>query len=270
MLAGRCELDPAALRAVLGKLTVWEVLAEDADGTYRPGPRFPVPPGDAVLLRHAATIRRWALLLGPRLRDRTALPEGLPARPAPPSRAEPDLLAINARRLTAPMVDVCLRHFPEARRVLDLGGGHGEHAREFARRGLRATMQDLPELIGIAEERGRLKAAGVELFAGDLRTTLPPGPFDLVLCAAVTNMFDAVVNRDLYRRLRMLIAPGGGLALVTYMRGRDEVTASFGLQMLVWTDGGRPYLHASVSRGLEQGSTPVMPRAPICRGPETC
>jgi hypothetical protein len=30
-----------------------------------------------------------------------------------------------------------------------------------------------------------------------------------VLCAAVTNMFDAQVNRDLYRRLRPLIATCG-------------------------------------------------------------
>lgn len=75
-------------------------------------------------------------------------------------------------------------------------------------------------------------------FAGDLFATLPPGPFDLVLCAAVTNMFDGPSNRDLYRRLRPTITPGGGLAIVSYLRGRNEVTASFGLRMLVWTDGG--------------------------------
>lgn len=93
-------------------------------------------------------------------------------------------------------------------------------------------------MIEIAERHGRLGSAGVELFAGDLFATLPPGPFDLVVCAAVTNMFDGPSNRDLYRRLRPIITPGGGLAIVSYLRGRNEATASFGLQMLVWTDGG--------------------------------
>jgi hypothetical protein len=55
----------------------------------------------------------------------------------------------------------------------------------------------------------RLSDAGVVLFAGDLFTTLPPGPFDFVLCAAVTNMFDGQANLDLYRRLRPIIADGG-------------------------------------------------------------
>ncbi|MBU8861560.1 MULTISPECIES: class I SAM-dependent methyltransferase [unclassified Micromonospora] len=268
-IAERCQLDVAALRAVLGQLTAWRVLAEDTNGCYHLGERAPVPPGGAVLLRHAATIRRWVLLLGPRLRDRTALLDGMPARPAPPSRTEPNLLAINARRLTGPMVDVCLRHFPAARRVLDLGGGHGEHALEFARRGLRVTMQDLPDMIRIAKERGRLASAGVELFAGDLRTALPAGPFDLVLCAAVTNMFGASVNRDLYRRLRPVLAPGGGLVVVSYMCGRDEVTASFGLQMLVWTDGGDAHPVSDYRRWLTEAGFESIEVHELERPPQT-
>ena len=111
------------------------------------------------------------------------------------------------------MVDACLRRFPRARRVLDLGGGHGEQSLEFARRGLRPTMQDRPEVVEIAERRGQLGNAGVELFAGDFFTTLPPGPFDLVICGLTTNMYDGARNRDLYRRPRPITAPAGGLAI---------------------------------------------------------
>jgi hypothetical protein len=99
-------------------------------------------------------------------------------------------------------------------------------------------MQDLPAVVEASERRDRLSAAGVDLFAGDLRTALPRGPFDLVLCSTVTNMFDETVNRDLYRRLHEVIAPGGGLAIVSYLRGRTPVAAAFALQMLAWTDGG--------------------------------
>lgn len=234
-LAQRRDLDAGALRTVLGQLCAWGIVAEDGRGRYTAGPRAPVPPEDAMLLVHANVIQRWAALLGPRLHDRTAGSDEFPARLAPPGVGM-ELLARNARRLTEPMLDVCLSRFPHAHHVLDLGGGHGEHALTLARRGLRPTLQDLPEVI--AARRAHLVDSGVDLYPGDFFTTLPPGPFDLVLCAGTTNMFDGPRNLELYRRLRAVIAPGGGLAIVSHMRGRDEVAASFGLQMLAFTDGG--------------------------------
>lgn len=251
-LAARCGLHEGALRAVLRELAAWGIVARDADGRHREGPRAPAAPDDAVLLRHAATIRRWAALIRPRLQERTYLPEGLPGRPLAPKPAVPNLLAVNARRLTRTVVDVCLDRFPDAESVLDLGGGHGEHALEFARRGLKATVQDLPPLIALAQEDERLREAGVALFAGDLHESLPQGPYDLVFCSTVTNMFDGPANEALYRRLRSVIAAGGGLAIVSYMGDRDEVTAAFGLQMLAWTDGGDAHGVADYERWLER------------------
>ncbi|MFD4365846.1 class I SAM-dependent methyltransferase [Rhodococcus sp. NPDC058521] len=208
-LADSCTLDARALRTLLTHLCSYEILALDGDGIFTHGPAAPQPPHDDVLLNHAATIRRWSTLLGPRLRDRKALPDGMTDGPPKPARPRPDLLAINARRLTGTLVDECVRRFPQARRVLDLGGGHGEHALEFTRRGLSAVLQDLPAVLEAADRDGRLSRAGIELFPADLFTALPGGPFDLVLCSTVTNMFDEAANRDLYRRLRGLITRAG-------------------------------------------------------------
>lgn len=99
------------------------------------------------------------------------------------------------------MLDVCLEHFPHAQQVLDLGGGHGEHSLELARRGLRATMQDRPEVIEAA--------------------------------------------------------------------GRDEVTASFGLQMLVWTDGGDAHSVADYHRWLTEAGYGSMQTHDLDHPPQT-
>lgn len=266
-LAARLELDERALRALLEELAVWSVVEMDEHGCYSRGAGAPRPEDDAVLRQHAAVIRRWATLLGDRLRDRKASSDQLAAR------ARPDVLlnflAANARRLAPTVLDACTRSFPRLERVLDLGGGHGEYSLELARRGLYPVMQDLPDVIEIANRGDRLSKAGVELFPGDFHATLPPGPFDLVLCAGVTHTFDGQRNLDLYRRIRAIIAPGGGLAIVTFLRGRNPVASIFALQMLVATDGGDAHGEEDYRRWLsEAGYGPLEVQTLECR-PQT-
>jgi 2-polyprenyl-3-methyl-5-hydroxy-6-metoxy-1,4-benzoquinol methylase len=107
-----------------------------------------------MLRSHAAAIRRWAVLLNTRLHDRTATGDGLPSRPALTENGLATL-AVRARPLVRPVADICLREYPAAQRVLDVGGGHGEFALEFARRGLEVTVQDLPEVVKIARRTVR-------------------------------------------------------------------------------------------------------------------
>lgn len=235
-LAAGLELDQPALRALLEGLAVWGVVEVDEQGRYAGGTGMPSSEEDAVLRQHAVVIRRWATLLGDRLADRTASCDQLS------SRAHPEVcfnfLAANARRLIPSVLEICLRRFPQTKRVLDLGGGHGEYSLELARRELRPVMQDLPEVLELTDRDDRLTEAGVELFPGDFFATLPPGPFDLVLCAGVTHTLDAQRNLDVYHRLREIIAPDGGLAIVTFLRDRNPVASIFALQMLVATEGG--------------------------------
>lgn len=249
-LAARLELDEGALGALLGELAVFSVVEVDEHGRYASIAGAPSPQDDAVLRQHAAVIRRWATLLGDRLRDRTASSD------QPSLRARPEVfltfLAANARRLTPGVLDACTSSFPRMERVLDLGGGHGEYSLELARRGLRPVMQDLPDVIELADRDNRLTDAGVELFAGDFFATLPPGPFDLVLCAGVTHTFDGQLNPDLYRRLRTIIAPDGGVAIVTFLRARNPVTSIFALQMLVATEAGDTHGEEDYRRWLAE------------------
>ena len=190
------------------------------------------------LRHHARALRRWATAIEPALRG------DAPASESPNPDMFFDALARNARQAAPQIVDVCLRRFPEARTVLDLGGLHGEYSLEFTRRGLKATMQDKPEMIDVARRRGHLEAAGVELFAGSFFDVVPEGPFDLAFCSGITHTFDGEHNLALYRNLRPVIAPGGGVTVVTFLRNRNPMTALFAVQMLLNANNGDTHTEA--------------------------
>ncbi len=258
-LAGRHGLDARAVRVVLEALASWEVVAADG-GRFSAGSRFPDADQGAVLRHHARSMRLWA--------------ERLPARiGAGEGGGNPwglalwlDALAVNARQSAPGAIDECLRRRPGARTVLDLGGGHGEYALEFVRRGLRVTMQDRPEVIELARRGGGLEAAGVVLHPGDFFEAVVAGPFDIVFCAGVTYTYDADRNRALLRRVRPSVSPDGILAIHTFLRGRDPRAAIFAVQML-GVAGGDTHAEEDYRRWLSEagfGSVDVthLPRLP--------
>lgn len=234
-VAGDSGLDPGATAVLLDALAAWKVTERQPDGTYRAGPRAPAADEWPGIRHHARALRQWSSALDQRLRD--PLAQGGPGAGFDP---EQFLAALGRRaRQTAPaVVDACLARFGSARTALDLGGGHGEYARELARRGLRVTMQDRPEMVEVVRRWGELERAGVELFAGDFFESLPPGPFDLVLVAGVTHTFGGARNAALYPRLRGIVSDGGGLVLSTFLRRRQEISMIFAVQMLVNGAGG--------------------------------
>lgn len=250
----RLGLDERAVRILLGALSVWEVV-EEIDGTYSIRPDQPYLEETATLRHHARVLRAWSTQLGDRLR-------GIPPSPSemPPERRRLwlEALAEVASNRAPFVVEACLRRFSNARRVLDLGGGHGEYARAFAQQDLSVTLQDLEPTIELLKSSS-LHHSGVELFAGDFFETLPAARFDLVLCAGITHIFDAAHNRLLYRRLASIITTGGGLAIVTFLPERDPRALIFAVQMLAVSTGGnahteseyRGWLKAEGYRDLE-------------------
>lgn len=230
-VAGRLGLDAHALRVALDALSAWGVVVREDD-------RYGLDadaPGSASVRHHARAVRSWSSSLDKRLR-------GEPAEAHPGGVLDPELfidaLGATARRTAPGIVDVVLARFPDARTVLDLGGGHGEYSLEFARRGLKVTLQDLPQMVEVVARRGTLGAAGVELFAGNFFETVPDGPFDIGFCAGITHTFDGEHNRTLYRRLRPILTEAGGIAIVTFLRHRHPLADVFAVQMLANANGG--------------------------------
>lgn len=241
-------MDVHGVRVVLDALAAWELVERSADRTYALGPGAPGGDDQKSLSHHARAVRRWASTIDRRVRGE-AVEDGAD-RPKP--EAFLDALAVTARKSAAEVVEACLARFPNAGSVLDLGGGHGEYSLEFARRGLRATMQDMPAMVDVVRRQGRLAEAGVGLFEGSFFEAVPEGPFDLAFCSGVCETFDGERNVMLYRRLRPVVAPGGGIAVVTFLRRRNPQTALFAVQMLVNAHGGDTHAEDEYRRWLAQ------------------
>ena len=233
-LAGPLDLNPHAVRVTLDALGAWGVVERDDGGRYRLGPEAPEGDGIASLRHHARAVGSWSASLDSRLRG-----EPVEVRPGMP---DPELfidaLAVGGRAAAPGVVDACLARFPDAKSVIDLGGGHGEYSLEFARRGLRVTMQDLPVMIDVVRRRGRLTEAGVQLVAGSFFDGVPPGPFHLAFCAGITHTFDARHNQTLFRNLRAAVSSAGGVAVVTFFRNRQPMADVFAVQMMANANGG--------------------------------
>jgi hypothetical protein len=102
---------------------------------------------------------------------------------------------------------------PEARLLLDVGGGTGLYSLGLLRRNprLRAIVWDRPEVLKVAAEFAT--ASGVadrlELRAGDMfADPLPRGP-DVVLLSNVLHDWDVPECRQLVRRCAEALPPGG-------------------------------------------------------------
>lgn len=247
-LAGDLGLDAHAVRVVLDGLALWDIVVVDRDGAYALGPSAPDADATAVLRHHARAIRGWSTIVE---RVRGVPPDRKAMNPA---RVEImlDALAVMGRESAPGAVEACLALAPDARSVLELGGGHGEFGLEFSRRGMRVVMQDRPEVVALARRKGWMAGSEVGLFAGDFFQTLPDEAFDIVFSAGVVYTFDAERIVRLFRQVRPIIAPGGHLVVHTFLRGTDELATLFSAQMLGGVPGGQSHSEEDFRRWFGQ------------------
>ena len=150
------------------------------------------------------------------------------------------------------IVDACLERMPDARRVLDLGGGPGHMARAFVERGLRATLFDRPPVVDfVGDAYGLSEVDGLELAGGDFtEDPLPDGPFDVVLVSNIVHSYAPEQNRALLDKVAGVTAPGGVVAIADFFRGRSSRAVRFALVMLLKTEGGNTYTEDEIAGWL--------------------
>ena len=284
-LAARLGLSPRGTEILVGVLVELDLVREDREGLRLTGPgraRFvdrDTPDFEADALRLWLTnIRDWASGLGIAVRRGAPLEEttagGGPAgdeeEDEEADREQADEQALGGfmaamankppERVEA-VVEACLGRLHERRppsaagegagRALDLGGGPGTFARALAERGLEVVLADRPEVIDFVARAYDLAGhPRIGLWRGDFLEALPEGPFDLVLAANITHLFDPATNAELVARLHPLLAPGGVLGLLDFVRGESEFASLFALTMLRRTERGNTYARTDYDRWL--------------------
>lgn len=124
----------------------------------------------------------------------------------------------------ATAVQVAAAHLagiPEPR-VLDLGAGTGLLSILVAGAvpGVRVTLVDAAEkMLGVAAEQLSARNVAHEVCVADLRQALPDGPYHAVVSALAIHHLDDPDKRDLYRRIRAVLAPGGGFVNAEQVAG---------------------------------------------------
>ena len=251
-LAERCELDARAAGKLLNALDGAELLRTVAD-------RYELSP----------VARRWLLASSPKsLRDtllffaleagsldhlesflRTG--EALDFHCAQNSPEQWSLYQRGMRSLTALSAHEVARRSPipkGARRLLDIGGGHGLNAVALCHQheGLAAEVLDLPEAVAQAAPLLAAEGMGdrVRHRAGDALTEdLGRETWDVVLMSQLAHHFDEATNRALCARVATALRPGGVFLIQDVIRtepsdGCGQAAALLDLHFALTSESG--------------------------------
>ncbi|WP_225767711.1 class I SAM-dependent methyltransferase [Inquilinus sp. Marseille-Q2685] len=146
----------------------------------------------------------------------------------------------------AGFIDLVVAHLPRAANVLDLGGGHGEHAVLLLDRlpSAEVTLLDLPKAIEVCD---RLQAknphrARLHLRSGDALLLSSRDEFDGIMTSDMMHSFDAEGKRRIIANCIKALRPGGILAISKFRRLRDAddtaSTSMFALKVYLNSHGG--------------------------------
>ncbi len=234
-LAGEALTAQEAARRIHASERGVNVLLEALDAlgyVKKKGNRFATTPmTDKWLLRRSSrsldggipffqsmVFERWGHLAGSIRRGEPVMhgDEWLRLHPAGWSWYEEAMLAV--ARSTAAEIVARTKLSRTARRLLDLGGGHGFYAIEFCRhyRNLSATILDLAPALQVAQKiiASENMAARVSTMEGDLFADDFGADYDVVLLFNVIHAFRPDQNAELLRKIAGALNERGVIVLL--------------------------------------------------------
>jgi SAM-dependent methyltransferase len=155
------------------------------------------------------------------------------------------------KKLAPEIVDRCLSHCPGASCVADIGGAPGTMAREFARRGLKTIVYDLPVSLAVTK-KALARVKNIRVSEGDATTSLPRGPYDIAFLGNLCHGQSPEDNRNILERCHGRLKKKGIVVIFDNIRGESPVAARIALHMLTQSEQGDIYTRDHYVRWLEQ------------------
>ena len=154
-------------------------------------------------------------------------------------------------------------------RALDVGGGSGAYAMAFvrARRGMRATVFDLPNVALLTREHVQRQGLSetVEIVTGDYNTDDLGSGFDMAFLSAIIHSNSEEQNRCLLRKCSDALNRGGRVVVQDFIVDEDRTgptfAALFSLNMLVGTESGDTFTENEVRSWMEAAGLSQCTRA---------
>jgi SAM-dependent methyltransferase len=193
-------------------------------------------------------------------------------------------------RISAPEVAFRVRPPEGAKRLLDIGGGHGSYAAAFCRRypQLSATILDLPQAVESAAPLLASEGMGdriVHWVGNAVSEDLGQATWDLIFMSHFVHHFDETTNKELMRRVNRALRPGGLLVVLDVLRASspdasDQTGALLDLYFAITSRSGT-WSHSEIAGWFNQaglnfrrkisllstpGLTVLMAVKPISRG----
>jgi ubiquinone/menaquinone biosynthesis C-methylase UbiE len=252
-IARKLNIDPRATEILLDALTGIGLVRKGRDGRYGNAPvsnRYLLKgtrryQGD--IIRHASTMWQHFSALDEVVRT------GRPARRG----FDHESFIMGMHNLTVFRTDSFIKAvgLKGVKTMLDLGGGPGTNAIVMMKKGVNATVFDLPETIKIARKVARREGVKENRFiAGDFHIDSIGSGYDLILLSQIFHAYSSEDNIALLRKCKKALTPAGRVVVQEFpindMRTVPPHSALFSVNMLVGTDKGRCYSPKEIKRWL--------------------
>jgi len=260
-IAGNLDLDPRATLRLLNALAGMGIVAKE-DG------RFTLPEGWRKYLQKDGEryLGQWVALMSDLQQVWVRLPEFI--RGGRNITSIMEMLggdAVRMRGFIDAMHDKAIKATAQiarviplggARRLLDVGGGPGTYALEWARMNprLEATVFDIAPVLDVTREYIRRYGMQdrISTQAGDFNRDDLGAGYDLVLLANVLHMYDAATAARLVKKAAAALAPGGRLIVHGFTTDESGTSpladALFGINVALLTEGGNAHPLAEMTR----------------------
>ncbi len=250
-ISGKLKIDLRATEILLDALTAIGLVSKSTGGKYRNTPvsnhylvrGLRLYQGD--IIRHASIM--W--------QNFSALDEVV--RTGRPARCgfDHESFIMGMHNLTVLRTESLIKAvgIKGVKTMLDMGGGPGTNAIAMAKKGIRATIFDLPETIKIAKKVAHREGVkGIGFIAGNFHVDSIGSGYDLILISQIFHAFSTEENVALLRKCREALNPGGRVVVqefpINEARTGPTYSALFSVNMLVGTEKGRCYSSREIKR----------------------